>query len=176
MYHLLLLAKAVIMLFQLRSLMQSSSADPYHQWSLAVRRLTDPCLRFLPAGSFSYRGIYCGGFLFALLFAMIFWLCLCLFTGLDFRSAVLLTACMYLKCFGYLLILLLLIQALASWLENTRPLSFYLSQITHVITAPVQRVIPPIGMVDISLMVVLLLLYALSHLLGRLFGYYWYIM
>ena len=69
---------------------------------------------------------------------------------------------------------LLFAQALLSWLPSTRGWSFYFSQITSFITAPVQRIIPPIGMIDISLMIVLIALFALNRLFANIFGIMWF--
>ena len=72
---------------------------------------------------------------------------------------------MLLKTTGYLIIFLLLAQALTSWLPATRGWSFLFAQINAPIVAPVQRIIPPIGMIDISLMIVLIAIYALNSLM-----------
>ena len=86
----------------------------------------------------------------------------------DIRLVLLFTTIITVKTFGYLIIILLLAQALTSWLPSTRQWSIFFSQITYPIVAPVQKIIPPIGMIDISLMIVMLGLFALDSLFARL--------
>ena len=72
-----------------------------------------------------------------------------------------------------LIFFLLIVQALTSWLHSTRSISILMYQITYPIVAPVQKVIPPIGMIDISLMIIIFVLYAVNGLCYKLFGVYW---
>jgi YggT family protein len=49
-------------------------------------------------------------------------------------------------------------------------------QLTYPIVAPVQKIIPPIGMIDISLMIVMIAIFALNRLAYSIFGLYWAIL
>lgn len=173
MYFLFLAVQALVMLFQLRSLLQSSSADYYHPLTQAVIKLTDPIIKRLPR-----RGLHIGSFYLSGLIVALF-ICMATFGALFFsfkmsvQEMVILTLVMFIKSFGYLVICLLFAQALSSWLPSTRAFSFYVGQITAIITAPVQKIIPPIGMIDISLMVVLIAIFALNRLFFGIFGIYW---
>lgn len=173
MYLLFLAVQAIIMFFQLRSLLQSSDADYYHPITQAVIKLTEPALKLLPKRGLQLGPLHLGGFICALFFTMFVWIALFLIYRLPIREAIIFTIVMYIKTFGYLIIGLLLIQALCSWLPSTRGFSFYIGQITAIITRPVQKIIPPIGMIDISLMVVLIAIFALNRLFLGIFGIYW---
>ncbi len=170
-----LIAQAVIMLFLLRSLLQSSSVSYYHTLSQSVAKLTDPVIRFLPFRQKHIKGFFYAGAIVALLVAIVFWLVMSLYFGSsDLLAATpILGLLMTVKTFGYLLIILLLVQALTSWLPVTRGVSQLCAELTYPIVAPVQRIIPTIGMIDISLMVVLIIIYALNWLFLRLFGQLW---
>lgn len=162
---------AVVMLFQLRTLLQSSGADYYHPFSQAVTKLTNPLVnvpvwRNVRAGHF-----WLAGFIVALVVALVAWLVIGLFMlQIPIFFSLLGGVFLFTKSLGYLIICLLLAQALCSWLPATREWSFLFAQTTAPITAPVQRLIPPIGMIDISLMVVLIAIYALNSLIYKLFS------
>lgn len=168
---LMYLATALVMLFQLRAMMQSSSADYYHPVTQAVTKITNPLVniglwRNIRIGSFSAAGMVVG-----FIIGLIAWIiAVFLIIRAPFYMAILGSIVLFIKCFGYLIIALLLIQALCSWLPATRDFSYLMGQITSPITAPVQRIIPPIGMIDISLMVILLALYALNALMYKVLG------
>ena len=68
------------------------------------------------------------------------------------------------------LVLLIFIRFLSSWFVTTRRkfLSFVM-RVTDPILLPVQRLIPPIGMFDISAMLVLLLINLLQSMVLRIF-------
>lgn len=89
--------------------------------------------------------------------------------------AVVLSILTIIKTFGYLIIAILIAQALTSWLPSTRQMSVLLSTLTEFFVRPVQKVIPPIGMIDISLMVVILAIYAIEYILHLVFGILWMI-
>ena len=174
MSFLFLAIQAVIMIFQLRSLLQSSNVDYYHPMTQSIIKLTDKSLKILPKRNIYLGPISMDGFIFSLVFCALSWIVLFFIFGFSMRDMVMLGLTMYIKSLGYLIIALLLAQALTSWLPSTRALSFYFGQITAIITAPVQKIIPPIGMIDISLMVVLIAIFTLNRLCASIFGLYWF--
>lgn len=175
--HLFLMAaEAVIMLFQLRSLLQSSSADYYHPFTQGVIRLTNPVMNILPFKNVHLGSFFVAGFIVSFVVAAAFWIIIYLaaWTGqLSIIYILLIALLMTLKSFGYLLLGLLLVQAITSWLPATRNVSYLCYQITAPIVAPVQKIIPPIGMIDISLMIVMIVLFALNRLFASWFGIFW---
>ena len=175
-YALIVLAgQALIMLFELRSLLQSSGVSYYHPLSQTVAKLTDPVIRFMPFRQKNVHGFFYAGMIVALIISLLFWFGFALWFGSSelIGYVPVLGILMTVKTFGYLLIFLLLVQALTSWLPSTRGISMLCGQLTYPIVSPIQKIIPPIGMIDISLMVVLLVLYALNALFLRLFGAMW---
>ena len=161
--------EALVMLFQLRALMQSSSVDFYHPVTQVVFKLTQPVIRLIPIKNANIKGFYYCGMIVSFVIALI---CVSILVvtilQFDSRLVLLFTTIITVKTFGYLIIILLLAQALTSWLPSTRQWSIFFSQITYPIVAPVQKIIPPIGMIDISLMIVMLGLFALDSLFARL--------
>lgn len=68
-----------------------------------------------------------------------------------------------------ILSILLIARALFSWFDPMFKSSIgkLLFQITEPIIAPVRQVVPPLGMVDLSIMVTLFLLIILRELISR---------
>lgn len=162
---------AVVMLFELRTLLQSSGADYYHPFSQAVTKLTNPLVNLPFWYSIRVGHFYVAGFIVALVISLVVWLVIGLvLLQIPVFYSLIGGVFLFTKSLGYLVICLLLAQALCSWLPSTREWSFLFAQTTAPITAPVQRLIPPIGMIDISLMVVLIAIYALNSLLYKLFA------
>ena len=66
-----------------------------------------------------------------------------------------------------LLILAILMRAILSWftLNPRNPLLVFLYQVTEPILAPLRRIIPTIGMMDITPMIAILLLYFIYAIL-----------
>lgn len=174
-HYLIMFVTAVVMLFELRALMQSSSIDYYHPFTQAVIKLTEPLLKRLPFRNIHFKGFYYCGFIVAFVISAVFFTVLVSMGSFDIVLIVLASIIMTVKGFGYLLCFLLFAQALTSWLPNTRYLSMIFAQITYPVVGPVQKLIPPIGMIDLSLMIVMIALFALNSMLGRLFGFLWYI-
>ncbi|MGN0893452.1 MAG: YggT family protein [Succinivibrio sp.] len=172
---LIMFATAVVVLFELRALMQSSHIDYYNPFAQAVVKLTEPVIRLLPYRNSNIKGFYYCGFTVAFAFAFLFFLLLKLYLGMLAIDVLILSIVMTVKGFGYMLFFLLIAQALTSWLPSTRQLSFTLSQITYPIVSPIQRIIPPIGMIDISLMILMLALFALDSFFAKIFKIYWFI-
>jgi YggT family protein len=67
--------------------------------------------------------------------------------------------------------ILIFIRVLLTWIPNIDPYNpavQVLERITDPVLEQARRIIPPIGMVDISSMVVLIVLYVLSNILNSL--------
>ncbi len=163
------------MLFELRFLLQSSSADYYHPFTQAVLRLTNPLINLPVVRSLHIKNYYIGGLAIAFIISFAFWIAIGLYLNLWASFYLLVAILMPIKVFGYLLFMLLIVQARTSWLPSTRSISYLMYQITAPIVAPVQRIIPPIGMIDISLMIILIVLYAINGLFYNIFTLSWII-
>ena len=57
----------------------------------------------------------------------------------------------------YLLIGLLILQAVLSWVNPYSPISRPINQITQVFLGPIRRVVPPIANIDLSPLIAILL-------------------
>lgn len=172
----ILIAEALIMLFMFRALLQSSSADFYHPITQSVLKLTNFAVNLPAIKNLRVGNLYLAGMLVAFIISLVFWLTIGSFMlRVPIVSALLMAFLMFVKSFGYLILGLLIIQALCSWLESTRAFSYYLGQITYIFVAPIQRIIPPIGMIDISLMIFVLVIFFLNSLIAKMFGIYWMI-
>ena len=161
------------MLFELRFLLQSSSADYYHPFTQAILKLTNPVINIPFIREIHLRNYYIGGVAVAFVISLVFWVAFGSYIKIPLDLSLLVGILMPFKVFGYLLFMLLIIQALTSWLPSTRSVSYLMYQITAPITSPVQRIIPPIGMIDISLMIVILVLYAINSICYKSFGILW---
>ncbi|WJG08668.1 YggT family protein [Aliiglaciecola sp. LCG003] len=61
-----------------------------------------------------------------------------------------------------LVIYVLIIRAVLSWVsQGNNPIEYLFHQLTEPLLAPIRRIIPPIGGLDLSPMIVILLVYAL---------------
>ena len=58
----------------------------------------------------------------------------------------------------YFAIMLIVLQVILSWVNPYSPLAPVVNALTRPLLAPIQRIVPPIGMVDLSPLVALLLL------------------
>lgn len=74
--------------------------------------------------------------------------------------------------FATLLVLAIIVRALLSWfnMDPRSPLIQTLNSITEPILEPIRRIMPRLGMIDLSPLVAILLLQFLSTGLQRFFG------
>ncbi|MBE7749009.1 YggT family protein [Yersinia pestis] len=78
------------------------------------------------------------------------------------------------KAVGYLIFWVMIIRALMSWISQGRsPVDYLLLQLTEPLMAPIRRILPAMGGIDFSAMVVILILYPLNFLGMDLFGAMW---
>lgn len=78
------------------------------------------------------------------------------------------------KQFGFLLFWCLLARALLSWFSQGRsPFESVLEQLTEPMLSPIRRVIPPMGGLDLSILVLFIGLQALNFLMGDLMPGIW---
>lgn len=64
--------------------------------------------------------------------------------------------------------IVLVARALYSWVDPTMttPIGKFLRDVTEPIVAPIRQVIPPMGMLDLSIMVTMLLIIVLRQLIA----------
>ena len=79
------------------------------------------------------------------------------------------------KAAGYLVFWLVIIRSLMSWVSQGRgPMDFLLLQLTEPLMSPIRRILPAMGGIDFSAMVVILILYMLNYLGMDLLGALWF--
>ena len=82
-----------------------------------------------------------------------------------------------LKSAGNLVFWVIIIRSLMSWISQGRgPLDHVLIQLTEPLMAPIRRMLPAMGGIDFSAMIVILVLYALNFLGMDLFPGLWYLL
>ncbi|MCX8665790.1 MULTISPECIES: YggT family protein [unclassified Gilliamella] len=75
---------------------------------------------------------------------------------------------------GHLLFWLLLFRAILSWVSRGHSgADELLTQLTEPFIAPIRRIVPPLGMIDISFMIFVFILMFLNMLAFDLVGYIW---
>jgi len=80
-----------------------------------------------------------------------------------------------LKAAGQLVFWVIIIRSLMSWISQGRsPMDQVLYQLSEPMMAPIRRIIPAMGGIDFSAMVVILILYAFNYLGMDLFPTIWF--
>lgn len=155
---------AVVIVFELRLLIQKSNLEYYHPLTQNVMRITDPINNLPPFRTLKMGGLPLGGIIVAFAITVGFWI---LMFGGHIGLSLIISVMTMVKCFGYMIIGLMIAQALTSWLPSTQAWSFAFGKLTEPIVNPVRRIIPPIGMIDISLMVVMFLIWILNTVIVK---------
>ncbi|SQI35712.1 YGGT family [Leminorella richardii] len=152
----------------LRVWMQWARADFYNPFSQFVVKITQPVLgplrRIIP----SIGPVDTASVLFAYLLILIKYI-----AGLWFLNGVMLFFPLYLplsliellSAAGKLVFWLVIIRALMSWISQGRnPVDQLLIQLTEPLLHPIRRLLPSMGGLDLSPMILMLILYALNYL------------
>ncbi len=161
--------------FMARFLLQACQADFYNPISQGIVKATDPILRPLRTVVPAYRNLDLAAFVAAWVTAGLMYFVLGLLAGsigggpLQLITGSLLHVLLrFLDLFWWSI----LIVIIASFLAQGRyhPALQLLHQITEPILAPARRIIPPMGGMDFSPILVILLLGMLQRILPQLFG------
>ncbi|CNK46956.1 YggT family protein [Yersinia mollaretii] len=175
------LAKTVIdlyvMVLLLRIWMQWVHSDFYNPFSQFVVKITQPIVgplrRIIP----SLGPIDSASLLVAFLLMTIkFPLLLLIGSGSISLSPynLLFGVIALVKAAGYLIFWIMIIRALMSWVSQGRsPMDYLLHQLTEPLMAPIRRILPAMGGIDFSAMVVILILYLINFLGMDLLGELW---
>jgi YggT family protein len=145
----------------LRWWLQWNRADFYNPMSQFVVKATNPIIiplrRVIPSIGKIDSATVLAAFLLSLL--KVFAVAL-LFTGYSSIVVLVMKAGLNIVLQGlYLLFYVLLARAIMSWFSQGRtPLEHLFSQLTEPLLAPIRRVVPPIGMLDLSTMVLVIAL------------------
>ena len=159
-----------LMVVILRFWLQLAKADFYNPFSQFVVKATQPIIapmrRILP----SIGSIDTASILLALIVVLVKMLVLTLIAGasIDVVTLLLFSVISVLKQTGVLLFWMLLIRAVLSWFnQGYNPVVMIMTQLTEPILAPVRKVIPAIGGLDLSVLVVFLAMNFLNMLFAQ---------
>ncbi|PHM63368.1 YggT family protein [Xenorhabdus ishibashii] len=160
----------------LRVWMQWVRCDFYNPFSQFIVKITQPVVRplrrVIPAiGPIDTASVLLSYLLIIIKILLPIWLATGQFlvpSGAIFLFSVieLLTAA------GKLVFWLVIARALLSWISQGRnPVDYVLIQLTEPLMAPIRRIIPSMGGLDFSAMIVILILYALNALRYDVMGW-----
>jgi YggT family protein len=152
----------------LRFWMQAIRVRPPAQVAQFTFTLTDwlvrPMRRLVPGvGGFDWASLI-GAFLVVLLANSIM-----LIAGWPAEAIILGALFRFLNWIIYGFMALLIIEAVFSWINPHAPLAPFIHALNDPLLRPLRRVIPPIGGIDLTVLVALILLQVLQMVLGSIF-------
>ncbi len=159
-----------LMVVILRIWLQLARADFYNPFSQFIVKATHPLLapmrRVLPSiGRFDTSS-----FVLALLVVIVKVLLISLVAGrgIDLGVFLIFALITVIKQAGVLLFWMLIIRAILSWFNQSyNPVVMIMGQLTEPILAPIRRIIPPIGGLDLSVMLVIIGMNFINMLLAQ---------
>lgn len=158
----------VIMILVLRVWLQLVRADFYNPFSQFIVKVSNPLViplrRIIPG----IGGIDLATIILAYVFATLTFIIIPLLNGgpIDIISALYLGLIYLIKQTGILLFIIMLVMALMSWVvQGYNPTQMIFHQLTEPVLAPIRRIIPSIGGLDLSVLIAFLLLNVLNILL-----------
>ena len=163
----------------LRFLLQIAGADFYNPVSQAIVRVTDPMVRVFRMVIPGYKGVDFSSIVLALVVEAV---AICLLITLDgssipsagfvitwaFIGVLYFVITIYLYAIFASIIMSLVM--LFSGSMNPHPIIRLVWQLTEPLMAPVRRVIPPVGGLDFSPMVIIIVIYLIQGVLDQTFG------
>lgn len=150
------------MVMLLRIWMQWARCDFYNPLAQFVVKATQPIVgplrRILPSMGPIDTASLVMAFVLSLIKSMV------LFMVITFQPIIWIAALLILiKTIGLLVFWVLLVMALMSWVSRGRsPVEYVLMQLTEPLLSPIRRMLPAMGGIDFSPMVLVLLLYVLN--------------
>ena len=165
-----------LMVVILRIWLQWVRADFYNPLSQFTVKATQPILAPLRRMIPSIGGLDLAAVVLALVEARLKYASLKLLgmVQADWLGLLMVSGLLVLKQAGSLLFWMLVARALLSWVSQGRsPIDYVLTQLTEPLLAPIRRIIPAMGGLDFSVLVLFIGLQALNYLLSDLFGPLW---
>ncbi|KAA8997747.1 YggT family protein [Affinibrenneria salicis] len=166
-----------VMVLLLRIWMQWSRCDFYNPLAQFVVKITQPIIgplrRIIPSlGPIDSASLLLAFILCALKFPLL----MLVQAGVISLSPLhlFIGVLSLLKSIGHLVFWVVIIRALMSWVSQGRnPVDYLLYQLTEPLMAPIRRILPAMGGIDFSAMVVILILSLLNYLGMDLFPLQW---
>ncbi|GAD90754.1 hypothetical protein VHA01S_055_00100 [Vibrio halioticoli NBRC 102217] len=172
-----------IMIVILRIWLQAARADFYNPFSQFIVKATQPVLKPLRSIIPSIGSVDLATLTFAYVLCVLKFVLLMLIASngaMAFSPDLLIIGLMALvKAAGKLLFWVLLLRAILSWVSQGRsPVEYVFHQLTEPLLSPIRRIIPAMGGLDLSVLVLFLGLQFANYLIGdlttSLFGPIWY--
>ncbi|WP_413737077.1 YggT family protein [Sodalis sp. RH21] len=167
-----------IMVLLLRIWMQWTRCDFYNPFSQFIVKITQPVIKPLRRVIPSIGPVDTASLLLAFILATLKFPLEMLIQlgGVSLDPLYLLVGLLTLiKAAGQLIFWVIIIRSLMSWISQGRsPMDQVLYQLSEPLMAPIRRIIPAMGGIDFSAMVVILILYVFNYLGMDLFPTIWY--
>ncbi|UJF23119.1 YggT family protein [Shewanella sp. OMA3-2] len=160
-----------LMVVILRFWLQLVKADFYNPFSQFVVKATQPIVAPMRRVIPSIGSIDTASLVLALIVVIVKMLLLTFIAGagIDIATLLLFSVVSVLKNAGVLLFWMLLIRAVLSWFnQGNNPIIMIMSQLTDPILAPIRKIIPAIGGLDLSVLV----LFIAMNFINILFSQY----
>ncbi|MFS1984946.1 YggT family protein [Vibrio breoganii] len=172
-----------IMVVILRIWLQAARADFYNPFSQFIVKATQPVLKPLRRVIPSIGNIDLATLTFAYALCVLKFVLLMLMASngaVGFSPDFLIIGLLALiKAGGKLLFWVLLLRAILSWVSQGRsPIEYVFHQLTEPMLAPIRRILPSMGGLDLSVLVLFIALqfanFLMGYLTSTLFGPIWY--
>ncbi|MGD8416659.1 MAG: YggT family protein [Pseudomonadales bacterium] len=168
------LLQTVTVLFIARFLLQACRADFYNPISQGIVKVTDPVLKPMRMALPGYRNLDFASFVAAILAQVIFAYAVSAITG-RFPGTLLqvtvnggITVMLFIvKAFWWAILIVIIASFIAP--GSYHPALTLLQQITEPLLAPARRLIPPMGGLDFSPILVFLLIGVIERILPQLY-------
>jgi YggT family protein len=127
--------------------------------------LVRPLRRVVPGvGGYDWASLI-GAFLIVLLAS-----CIYLLAGLPFELVLKMALHRFITWILYGFMALLIIEAVFSWVNPQAPLAPLVGALNDPLLRPLRRIVPPLGGLDLSMLVALILLQIVKFLVDNVFG------
>ena len=154
----------------LRIWLQLAKADFYNPFSQFIVKATHPIVGPLRKILPSFGNIDTASIMLAIAVVVVKMTLLSLMAGasLAFPTFILIAVVSLFKQAGVLFFWMIIIRAILSWFNQSyNPIVLVMEQLTEPLLAPVRRIIPPIGGLDLSVMLVIIGLNFLNMLCAQ---------
>ncbi len=160
----------------IRLWLQWVQADFYNPFCQFIARLTTPVISPLQKILPTLRTFDTATFLFACLLATIYFLFRNILTvsTISYAGIAISATLFVIKQFGFLIFWFLIARAILSWVsQGNSPFEAVLYQLTEPLLSPIRRLLPSMGGLDLSILILFIGLQALNYLLSDLLPGIW---
>ncbi|ACJ30362.1 Conserved hypothetical protein [Shewanella piezotolerans WP3] len=159
-----------LMVVILRIWLQLARADFYNPFSQFIVKATHPIVGPLRRVIPSFGNFDTASFVLAITVVVAKFVLLSLMAGaaIDIATILLVSLVSVLKEAGVLLFWMLILRAILSWVsQGHNPIEMVMGQLTEPLLAPIRRMLPQMGGLDLSLLVMMIILNFLNILLAQ---------